>query len=185
MIKLSSSKGRGRPAKGPLICTTEKQPEAKDIKSVIRKWRKFIQRDLTNNYECKESPIRNMLLECFGVDEYKIFQALLFSQGKYKANSLMQSDGTKLTGSSIKKEISQDEESFDIIGLLISSYNIRRLQKFFQKQIHRVAFKHYYEALQEEFRRLPAPQNEKLLGSLDFIIRISELMEKYESQDKV
>eukprot|EP00347_Sterkiella_histriomuscorum_P020693 403336839 len=172
--ELNQTKLRGRPPKSPLVSINETQPEAKDIKSIIRKWRKMISKELKSN---QNSKLLNKLLN-FEKDEFLNFKALVISKGKYKANSLKNTDGSNVNGSSIKKEISQENEVKDIIGLLISSYNLRRLQKFFLKQIHREAFKHYQKVLEAGIIKKPDPEDrERLLNSLEFIIRMSDLME--------
>eukprot|EP00347_Sterkiella_histriomuscorum_P019212 403342506 len=169
---------KGRPFKNPVITINRKQPEPKDIKSVIRKWRKFMQEDFPQN---NKNPNQNLLsvLEQFGLNEQQRLKALLFSQGFHRENCLKNQDGIPIIGSSIKKEITEEREHEDIIGLLISRYNLRRLQKFFKKRIHRVAFRFYEMALSDDFNLLPFPENETLLKALTFIISISDLMETH------
>eukprot|EP00347_Sterkiella_histriomuscorum_P021325 403334394 len=169
---------KGRPFKNPVITINRKQPEPKDIKSVIRKWRKFMQEDFPQN---NKNPNQNLLsvLEQFGLNEQQRLKALLFSQGFHRENCLKNQDGIPIIGSSIKKEITEEREHEDIIGLLISRYNLRRLQKFFKKRIHRVAFRFYEMAISDDFNLIPFPENETLLKALKFIISISDLMETH------
>eukprot|EP00347_Sterkiella_histriomuscorum_P004613 403359796 len=168
--------GRGRPTKNPKIEIYEKQPFAKDLKSVIRKWRKLVQNEFTRKVGLQANNFHSIMIQQFGEVEYQNFETLVFSQGKYKSSSDKQPDGSAILGSSIKKQISEAEESQDIISLLISTYNLRRLQKFFEKRIHREAFKYFQKTLQQTIDREFEKRNE-LTEALGFIIRMSDLME--------
>eukprot|EP00347_Sterkiella_histriomuscorum_P003892 403362546 len=168
--------GRGRPTKNPQIEIYEKQPLAKDLKSVIRKWRKLVQNEFTRKGGLQMNNFHSIMIQQFGEVEYQNFETLVFSQGKYKSSSDKQPDGTAIFGSSIKKQISEAEESQDIISLLISTYNLRRLQKFFEEKIHRDSFKYFQKTLQQKIDREFDKRNE-LTEALCFIIRMSDLME--------
>eukprot|EP00347_Sterkiella_histriomuscorum_P024012 403332611 len=171
--KKAKGRGRGRPAINILASLDEKQPEAKDIKSALRRWRKLITKDLLKRSNNPDSHIRTILLLTYGEEELQRFVDLIHGEGKYKAHSV-KLNGVSLWGSSIKpgKELSQEEEERDIVGLLISSYNLRRLQKFFNKEMHREAFRLYKDTLSVQFKG-----NDALLEVLEFIIRVSYKIE--------